>query len=260
MSNEPLPFEEAKPEPEEETSPEVPLREETPKQEEEPKCGCEEKKEKCGCKCNSVLLVILLLGMVALFVLHFTGIGAKGNANSKVNADAKPAVATKDGLKIAYINTDTLMAKYEYAKDLEKQLKDFQAAKENSYKNQTAQFQKDYDAYIKGGADNMTLAQQQAKEKELQARLQKLQGLESEYALQIQERTIAESAKMTRAVYNFIREYNEQNQRFDIIFSRSFSNSPILYGNEGMDITDEIIKGLNEEYARVKAEQEKDKK
>ena len=77
-SNEPLPFEEAKPEPEEETTPK-PEEETTPEeplQEEEPKCCCEEKKEKCGCKCNSVLLVILLIGMAALFVLHFTGIGA----------------------------------------------------------------------------------------------------------------------------------------------------------------------------------------
>ena len=63
-----------------------------------------------------------------------------------------------------------------------------------------------------------------------------------------------ESEKMTKAVYAFIREYNAANQQFDLILSRSFSSSPILYGNEGMDITDEIVKGLNEEYAKIKAE------
>lgn len=216
-------------------------------------CGCGSNKGG-GCRYLPIVNCVLLVGLLLLYIFHFTGIGAKF-PNSKVNAEAKAPVAGESGsLKIAYVNIDTLMAKYDYARDLEGQLKSFQTAKENSYKQQMAQFQSDYESYIKGGADKMTLAQQQAKEKELQERAQKLQTLEGEFTLQIQEKTLNESEKMTKAVYNFIREYNEQNQQFDLILARSFSNSPILYGNEGMDITDEIVKGLNEEYANVKAE------
>ena len=205
------------------------------------------------CKCLPVINCILLVGLVLLYIFHFTGIGAK-KGKSLANADAKAPVAVSEGgLKIAYVNTDTLMAKYQYAKDLEKQLKDFKTAKENSYKQQMMQFQKDYEAYVKGGGENMTLSQQQAKEKELTERQQKLMSLEGEYTQQITEKTLNESEKMTNAVYNFIREYNAQNQQFDLILAKSFSSSPILYGNEGMDITDEIVKGLNEEYAKVKA-------
>jgi outer membrane protein len=214
-----------------------------------PACDCHEEKK---CKCLPIVNCILLVGLILLYIFHFTGIGAK-NGNKLANADAKaPVAVSENGLKIAYINTDTLMAKYQYAKDLEKQLKDFKTAKENSYKQQMMQFQKDYEAYVKGGGENMTLSQQQAKEKELTERQQKLMSLEGEYTQQIAEKTMTESEKMTNAVYNFIREYNAQNQQFDIIFSKSFSSSPILYGNEGMDITDEIVKGLNEEYAKVK--------
>lgn len=222
---------------------------------EEPKpkaenCTCKENR----CKCLPIVNCILLVGLVLLYIFHFTGIGAKGGKNL-INADAKAPVAVSNGgVKIAYINTDTLMAKYQYALDLEKQLKDFQAAKENSYKQQIMKFQKDYEAYIKGGGENMTLSQQQATEKELTERSNRLQALEGELSQQIAEKTIKESEKMTKAVYNFIRDYNAQNQQFDLILARSFSSSPILYGNEGMDITDEIVKGLNEEYAKVKAE------
>ncbi|MBQ6956283.1 MAG: OmpH family outer membrane protein [Bacteroidales bacterium] len=216
-------------------------------------CSCETEKQ-CKCRCMPIINGILLLGLVLIYIFHFTGIGAKGG-KSLVNADAKAPVAVSEGgLKIAYINTDTLMAKYQYAIDLQKQLKDFQTAKENSYKQQMTQFQKDYQAYVGGGGENMTLSQQQAKEKELTDRAARLQNLEGELAQQVAEKTMQESEKMTNAVYAFIREYNAANQQFDIIFSRSFSSSPILYGNEGMDITDEIVKGLNEEYARVKAD------
>lgn len=218
-----------------------------------PSCECKEEK-KCKCKCLPIVNCILLVGLILIYIFHFTGIGAK-NGKSLVNADAKaPVAVSENGLKIAYINTDTLMAKYQYAIDLQKQLKDFQTAKENNYKQQMTQFQKDYQAYVSGGGENMTLSQQQAKEKELTDRAARLQNLEGELAQQITEKTMQESEKMTKAVYAFIREYNAQNQQFDIIFSRSFSNSPILYGNEGMDITDEIVKGLNDEYAKIKAE------
>lgn len=215
-----------------------------------PSCECNETKK---CKCLPIINCILLIGLILIYIFHFTGIGAKGG-KSLANADAKAPVASENGLKVAYINTDTLMAKYQYAIDLQKQLKDFQTAKENSYKQQMTQFQKDYQAYVGGGGEKMTLSQQQAKEKELTDRAARLQNLESELAQQVAEKTMQESEKMTNAVYAFIREYNAQNQQFDLILSRSFSSSPILYGNEGMDITDEIVKGLNEEYAKVKAE------
>lgn len=216
-----------------------------------PVCECDND-NKCKCKCLPIINIILLIGLVLLYIFHFTGIGAKGG-KSLANADAKaPVAVSENGLKIAYVNTDSLMAKYQYALDLDKQLKDFRTAKENSYKQQMTQFQKDYEAYVKGGGENMTLSQQQAKEKELTERMQRLQNLEGELTQQVAEKTLQESEKMTNAVYNFIREYNAQNQQFDLILAKSFSSSPILYGNEGMDITDEIIKGLNEEYTKVK--------
>jgi len=219
------------------------------------KCECKSEK-KCSCKCLPIVNCILLVGLILLYIFHFTGIGAK--SHSLVNADAKqPVVSGEGGLTIAYINTDTLMAKYQYAIDLQKQLQDFQSAKESSYKQQISQFQKDYEAYIKNGGENMTLSQQQAKEKELQERSQRLQSLEAQYAQEVAQKTLTESEKMTHAVYNFIRDYNAQNQKFTLILSRSFSSSPILYGDEGMDITDEIVKGLNDEYAKVKADEKK---
>ena len=200
-----------------------------------PVCECKEEK-KCKCKCLPIVNCILLVGLVLLYIFHFTGIGAKGG-KSLANADAKaPVAVSENGLKIAYINTDSLLAKYQYALDLDKQLKDFRTAKENSYK----------------GGENMTLSQQQAKEKELTSRMQRLQSLEAELTQQVAEKTMNESEKMTKAIYNFIRDYNAQNQQFDLILAKSFSSSPILYGNEGMDITDEIVNALNEEYAKVK--------
>ena len=217
-------------------------------EEPEKSCGCqhdEPTEKKCCCLCNSnILSIVALVGVIILFILFFCTKGHK-------SAPAAPIAQTENGLTIAYVDTDSLMAKYQYAIDVTKELEQYRNAQENSYKRQMTQFQNDYQKYMQDGP-NMTLTQQQNKEAELKQRAEKLQNLEGELTLQIQKRTLAESEKMTRAIYAFIKEYNESHSNFTLILAKSFSSSPILYGNEGMDITDEIIQGLNDEYKKVK--------
>ena len=111
-----------------------------------------------------------------------------------------------------------------------------------------------YQNFLKTG-ENMTLTQQQEKEKELKARYEKLARLEKQYAEllpQKQKNLQDELDKMTKAVYNFIADYNAKHDQYNLILAKSYSNTPVLYGDEGMDITQEILDGLNQEYAQVK--------
>jgi Skp family chaperone for outer membrane proteins len=59
--------------------------------------------------------------------------------------------------------------------------------------------------------------------------------------------------ELLNRIFAFVREYNADNQQFDIILRKTFNDSPSLYMNPAMDITDEIIEGLNNEYKEVKA-------
>ena len=234
---------------------------EEPKQEAE-KCQCNDNKK---CRCLPIVNCILLVGLILLYIFHFTGIGAKGG-KGLANADAKaPVVVGEGGLKIAYVNTDSLNANYKYIKDLEKELNAFKQGKENSLKQQmdklqadSKALQDDYQNYLQNGS-SMSLTQQQNKEAELKKRdaeikkrAQQLAKLEQDYTSQILEKQTSENKKMIDAVYAFIREYNAQNQQFNLILAKTGTELPfILYGDEAMDITDEIIKGLNEEYEKV---------
>lgn len=205
-------------------------------------------------KFNKILLAcnaVLLLGLVGIYILHFTG----NNGGSKVNANAKAPVVKEGGLKIAYVDTDTLLANYQYAKDLEAELLTYKNQQEQYGKQQMEKFQKDYQDYLKNGS-NMTLSQQQAKEAELKQRAERMSTLEQELTSKIMERQITENTKLLKAIFAFVREYNEQNQQFDIILRKTFENSPTLYMDSCMDITKEILDGLNEEYKNVKGKKE----
>jgi outer membrane protein len=189
----------------------------------------------------------IILTAAALLTLGMTAC----NNNGKENPEATPVVAPEGGLKIAYVDTDTLMAKYQYAIDLEEELRAYKDQQEKYYQQQMTQFQTDYNNYLQTGA-SMTLTQQQAKEAELKQRMEKMSTLEQELMAKVAERQLSENTKLLNAIFAFIREYNAANQQFDVILRKSFNDTPVLYANPAMDITDEILAGLNEEYKNVK--------
>lgn len=192
--------------------------------------------------CNAVLF----LGLIGIYILHFTSA-----PQSRVNADASAPLQKEGGLTIAYVDTDSLLANYQYAKDLEAELLAYKSQQEAYGKQEMEKFQKDYQDYLKNGA-NMTLTQQQAKEAELKQRAEKMATLEQKLTGKIMERQMNENTKLLKAIFAFVREYNAANQQFDIIMRKTFENSPNLYLNPGMDITQEILEGLNEEYKNLK--------
>lgn len=177
---------------------------------------------------------------------------ACNNNPTKENPNATTPVVVEGGLKIAYVDTDTLLAHYQYAKDLEAELLAYKNQQEANGRSQMEKFQKDYQDYLKNGA-SLTLTQQQAKEAELKQRAERMATLEQELTAKIMERQMTENTKLLNAIFAFVREYNEQNQHFDVILRKTFENAPALYLNPALDITQEILDGLNAEYAQIKS-------
>jgi outer membrane protein len=191
------------------------------------------------------------VGLVLLYIFHFTGIGAK--SPNKVNPNASMPVIAEDGqLKIAFVDSDSLLAKYDYARDLEAELNAFKESQEKSYQQQMTKFQSDYQNYLKTG-ENMTLTQQQETEAQLKQRADKLATLEQELSAKILQKQMDSNIELLNRIFAYVREYNADNQQFDIILRKTFNDSPTLYMNPAMDITNEIIDGLNKEYKTVKS-------
>ena len=216
-------------------------------------CECNESAEKkCRCKVTPACLmctnIVLFIGLVLIYIFHFTGIGT----HSKYNPDATaPMIAEGGVLKVAYVDSDTLLAKYQYAIDLQEELNQYRDQQMASGQRQMEQFQKDYNDFIQNG-EKMTLTEQQKKEADLKQRYEKLSTLEAEVTNRVMQKQMDSNVELLNRIFAFVREYNAANQQFDIILRKTFVDSPTIYMNPGMDITDEIINGLNEEYKTVK--------
>lgn len=196
-------------------------------------------------KIFSFISVLSLIGVIVVIILFIF----KGNNIS--NDNYSTPIIQNGELRIAYVDTDSIMLQYEYAKDLEQGLKSYQKQLESSYEGQLRKLQTDFENYQKTG-DKLTLTEQRRKEEDLMKRQQELPEVQQRMMSQLQERQVEDNKKLLNSVYAFIKDYNTKNKRFNIILSKSYVSSSVLYADQGLDITKEIIKGLNQEYKDLK--------
>ena len=181
------------------------------------------------------------------------------NQSSKMD-DQPAAAASGDGLKIAYVEVDSLMTQYTVAKDysvtLQKKSNNARNTlnqKGNALQAAAANFQQKLNN--NGFQSREQAASQQAAIERQQRDLQELQArLENELA--------SETAKFNEtlrdSLQNFLKVYNKD-KKYDLILAKSGDN--ILIADKKLDVTQDVINGLNKRYkpsAKPAADTKKD--
>ena len=167
--------------------------------------------------------------------------------NQSPKMDDQPAAASSEGLKIAYVEVDSLMTQYTFAKDysvtLQKKSNNARNTlnqKGNALQAAAANFQQKLNN--NGFQSREQAASQQAAIERQQRDLQELQArLENELA--------SETAKFNEALrdslQNFLKVYNKD-KKYDLILAKSGDN--ILIADKKLDVTQDVINGLNKRY------------
>ena len=172
---------------------------------------------------------------------------------SQPQVEAKSEAKAPAELKIAYVEVDSIMTQYTFAKDftaiLEKKSQNIQstiAQKGQALQAAAANFQQ------KIQQNAYTREQAEAIQAGLQKQNNDLQGLQQ----RLSNEFAAEQEKYNKALHdsiaNFLTAYNKD-KKYSIIFSKSGDN--LLYADKSYDITKEVIAGLNKAYkGKAKAE------
>ena len=181
------------------------------------------------------------------------------NASSKMDEQPAAGDASASGMKVAYVEVDSLMTQYDFAKDYSVTLQ----KKSNNARNTLTQKGNALQAAVNnfqqklnnnGFTSREQAASQQAAIERQQRDLQELQArLENELA--------TETAKFNDALrdslQNFLTAYNKDKQ-YDLILSKAGDN--ILMANKKYDITNDVINGLNKRYKPAAKKDEEPKK
>ncbi len=190
--------------------------------------------------CRGIFNIFILLAVVALYVLFFT---------SKDKQEVAQAVNIKTALSIAYVDSDTIWENYEFVKTTKKELEDLELKLNNDYTAKAMAFKSEYESYLKTGA-SLTLSEQKKREAALQQKQNSLMELEKSLGNQLLEVKQNKNIQLQDSIFAFIKRFN-QGPKYSLILEKS-RVSGILYANDSLDITDAVLKGLNEAYTKGK--------
>lgn len=191
----------------------------------------------------TVLSALSLIGVLILFGMHFSG----KKTNEPVQG-AKTSSATEmvNGAgRIAYVNIDTLEAHYEYLKNKKDQFKKRQQDVDAELQRSAQQIQNDYmNVQKKAQANTLTQSEYEAAEKRLTQMQQSLETRKQVLTEQLLKEQDDFNKDLQLRLDKFLEGYN-QDKHFDYILSYSQGGS-ILFTNKELDITNDVIKGMNQ--------------
>ena len=147
--------------------------------------------------------------------------------------------------KTAYVDTDKLMEKYQKAIDIESKYKIKSEEMGRELETEAKQFQADYES---ASRQAQTKGAQWAQQKgmELQQREQQLNIKQQSMLKEIQTASGTEMDSLVSEMKTFIKEYGKKNS-YDYVYGTG-SVATVLYAKDSYDITDDLIKILNENY------------
>lgn len=192
-----------------------------------------------------VLSVVLVIAVSVLSLSSCTPNKAADTSNSGANG-----VTSTGGTRIVYINTDTLMNNYLLAIELNEAFLKKQEERRTELNVKAKSLDQEANEFQRKLQNNGFLSEARA----IDARDQLL--VKQENLRRLQQEMIDKSAReqneLTRQLFDkitsFLKEYNKDN-KFDIVLSTQVG-STVLYAENGFDITNDIVKLLNEEYKK----------
>jgi outer membrane protein len=191
--------------------------------------------------------------MVAAAVIT---LAACNNASPKM--DEKPVSADAEGsnggVKLAYVEVDSLMTKYDFCKDFTIILEKKSTNARNTLNAKGQALQKAMQTFQQKLQSNGFTSREQAEGQQaaIQRQQQSLQELQARLESELASETQKYNTALRDSLQHFLTAYNKD-KKFDMILTKQ--GDIILYAAKRFDITKDVINGLNKHYkSTLKAE------
>lgn len=195
---------------------------------------------------NTLLGIVLLLGLILLYVLYFTG---------RKTPPASPPLMVQNAsgkqLSAVYVNIDTLNEYYDYVKVLRKDLENTGKRLQTEVLAEQAALEKEANDFQRQMASN-SIPEEKAKGiyDQLMQKQQLLMQKKDRYTQQIGEQEMNMNIRLVDSLTTFLKRFNRQ-YNFDYIMGYK-TGGEILVGNDTLDITISVLEELNKEYQQRK--------
>ena len=181
--------------------------------------------------------------------------------NASPKMDEQPATAdngTAGGVKIAYVEVDSLMTQYEFCKEFTLVLQKKSNNARNTLNSKGQQLQNAAANFQQKLNNNAFTSREQAESQQaaIQRQQQSLQELQARLENELANETAKYNEALRDSLQHFLAAYNKD-KKYDLILTKQGDN--ILYAAKRFDITKDVINGLNKRYKPTKQAETKTK-
>jgi len=182
--------------------------------------------------------------------------------NETPKMDEQPVAAGNNagGMKIAYVEVDSLMTQYEFCKEFTLILQKKSNNARNTLNQKGQALQSAMQNFQQKLNNNGFTSREQAESQQaaIQRQQQSLQELQARLENELANETAKYNEGLRDSLQHFLAAYNKD-KKYDLILSKQGDN--ILYANKRFDITNDVINGLNKHYkSTLKTEAKEEKK
>lgn len=190
--------------------------------------------------------ILFTISVAAMLGLGMTSCNNQPQKND-TQKEAKGTVADSNAdLKIAYVEVDTIMSKYQYWKDVMKLMQGKQANIQKTLQGKQQSLQQAAANFQQGIQSNKySQAQAQQIQANLQQQAQEGDALQQRLGSEYQKEVEKYNTALSDSIHHFLAEYNKD-KKFSLILAKQGDN--ILYASNALDITDQVVAGLNKRY------------
>lgn len=196
---------------------------------------------------------ILIVAVSILFYLQFAG----NSPEKKIVAHEPTLLHDSSSYPLkdiplrqtAYIHTDSLFEKFLFVKNMRDELAAEKLKYESNYENELKKLEKEvYD--FRDKAPYMSQQEGESKQLELAEKEQKLMKLERDLSAKLGELEIEKNKQIQKAVIEYLEKLNKEKNYAYIFGYNGMGN--VLYAHPVLDITEEVVTGLNREFSEMK--------
>lgn len=183
-----------------------------------------------------------------------TAFSACQNKDAKTTESAKKTDSLSTAViaseKIVFINSDSLLTKYGYFKDLKTKFENKSKSAQADMQSKGQAFQREVAQYQQT-AQTLAADVRKTTEERLARKQQELQTYQQNAGSALQAEQATENEKLYSKVEVYLKGYAKA-KGYKMVLTYARGNSSILFADESLDVTSEVLKGLNEDYEKNK--------
>ncbi|MCK9625078.1 MAG: OmpH family outer membrane protein [Bacteroidales bacterium] len=194
-----------------------------------------------------IISIVALVISATLLVLFLIG----PNRNIKKASVSENETSAVAG-DIVYVQIDSLIIQYDMFNDLRSAFESKAQSVQDDLSKKGRKLESDgksFENQINKGLLTRSTAEQQ--QKSLLKRQEDLQGLANQRQRELQEEEYVLNNTVMDAIKSFLIEYNKTHN-YSMIITTSGSTNVVIVGNPAIDITKDVMEGLNEAYIKTR--------